>query len=119
MKQFFHKYFNLKDMFARKREYKQQMERVKHLPEDYQFVFHKIQTHMWQFVSGDGYDMMEVQYGLIDLFEEGAANGRGVLEITGEDVAGFVSALLENTRTYPNDWKKKLNEQIRVRLQKP
>lgn len=30
--------------------------------------------------------MMEVQYGLIDLFEEGAANGKTVLEVTGEGV---------------------------------
>lgn len=49
--------------------------------------------------------MIEVRYDLIDLFEEGAADGKSVLEITGEDVAAFVDELLKNTRTYPQDWK--------------
>ena len=66
------------------------MHRVKDLPKDYQYVLKKIQKHMWQFATGSGYDMMDVQYGLIDLFEEGAANGKSVLEVTGEDVAAFV-----------------------------
>ena len=54
------------------------------------YVFRIIQNLLWQFAAGSGYDMMEVQYGLIDLFEEGAANGKYVLEVTGEDVAAFV-----------------------------
>ena len=94
------------------------MARVKALPEDYQYVFKEIQSHMWQFVSGAGYDMMEVQYGLLELFEEGAAEGKGVLEVTGEDVAAFVDELLKNTRTYTDDWRKQLNRKIKNKIQK-
>ena len=67
---------------------------------------------MWRFVSGAGYDMMELQYGLIDLFEQGAAEGKPVLKITGEDVAAFVDELLKSTRTYPENWRKKFNHDI-------
>ena len=116
MNQFFNDYFNINKIIKNKRKYKQQMERVKRLPEDYQYVFKKIQGHMWQFVAGSGYDMMEVQYGLIDLFEEGAADGKSVLEITGEDVAAFVDELLKNTRTYTQDWKAKMNREIRNKI---
>ena len=112
----FDDYFNISKIKKSKREYKQQMQRVKALPEDYQYVFKKIQNHMWQFAAGSGYDMMEVHYGLIDLFEEGAANGKSVLEVTGEDVAAFVDELLKNARTYTEDWRTKLNHEIKNKI---
>ena len=116
MNKFFDDYFNISKMIKSKREYKQQMVRVNALPKDYQYVFKEIQSHMWQFVSGAGYDMMEVQYGLIDLFEEGVAEGKSVLEVTGEDVAGFVEELLKNTKTYTEDWRNKLNQKIKNKI---
>lgn len=116
MNKFFDDYLNINKMIESKREYKQQLKRVKALPEDYQYVLKKIQEHMWQFVSGAGYDMIEVQSGLIELFEEGAAQGKQVLEITGEDVATFVDELLKNTRTYTEDWRIKLNKEIKNKL---
>lgn len=116
MSKFFDDYFNISKIKKSKREYNQQMQRVKALPEDYQYVFKKIQNHMWQFAAGSGYDMMEVHYGLIDLFEEGAANGKSVLEVTGEDVAAFVDELLKNARTYTEDWRTKLNHEIKNKI---
>lgn len=116
MNKFFDDYFNIAKIKESRREYKQQMQRVKALPEDYQYVFKKIQNHMWQFVASSGYDMMEVHYGLIDLFEEGVSNGKSVLEVTGEDVASFVDELLKNTRTYTDDWRTKLNNEIRNKI---
>ena len=116
MNKFFDDYFNISKMIKSKQEYKQQMVRVNALPKDYQYVFKEIQSHMWQFVSGAGYDMMVVQYGLIDLFEEGVAEGKSVLEVTGEDVAGFVDELLKNTKTYTEDWRNKLNQKIKNKI---
>lgn len=116
MKQFFDDYFNIKKMIRNKHEYKEQMQRVKALPEDYRYVFKQIQKHMWQFASGSGYDMMKVQCDLIDLFEEGVTNGKKVLEITGKDVASFVEELLKNTKTYTQDWKNNLNNKINDKL---
>jgi len=102
----------IKKVFGDKKEYKQQMARVKALPEDYQFVFNKIQKYMWNFAAGDGYDMLKIQYELIDLFEAGAAEGKQVLEITGEDVAEFCDELLRNAKTYTENWHDKLNHDI-------
>jgi DNA-binding ferritin-like protein (Dps family) len=88
------------------------MERVDALPEDYRYVFNEIQKHMWMFAAGDGYDMLEIHYGLIELFENGVAEGKGVLEVTGEDVAAFCDELLKNAKTYNEDWRAKLNRRI-------
>lgn len=101
-----------KKIVGDKKEYKKMMGRVKLLPEDYQFTFGKIQKYMWNFASGDGYDMLKIQYDLIDLFEAGAADGKRVIEITGEDVAAFCDELLRNTKTYTANWGKKLNSDI-------
>lgn len=71
-----------------KKEYRQMMNRVKALPEDYRYVYEKIQKYMWIF--GDGFDTGD----LLELFEGGAAEGKQVLDITGEDVAVFCDELI-------------------------
>lgn len=111
-------YFSIRKIVESKREYKQHMARVEALPEDYRFVYKKIVGYMWKFASGSGYDMMEIQYGLIDLFEAGAADGKPVLEITGDDVAFFVDELLSNAKTYTENWRKDLNRDITEKLKK-
>lgn len=112
MSGFFDNYLNIKKMIESKREYKQQMARVEVLPKDYQYVFKKIQGHMWMFASGSGYDMMKIHYDLIELFEAGAADGKHVLEITGEDVAAFCEELLRSASTYTENWREALNRDI-------
>ena len=118
MSEFFDNYFNIKKIIESKREYKQQMARVEALPKDYQYVFKKIQSHMWMFAAGSGYDMMKIHYDLIELFEAGAAEGKPVLEITGEDVATFCDELLRSARTYTEDWREALNRDILKKLGK-
>lgn len=118
MSDFFNDYFNIKRMIEEKREYKQHMERVDAMPEDYKFVFKKIQSHMWMFTAGAGYDMMEVHNDLVELFEMGIANNKKVLEITGNDVALFCDELLLNCKTYTENWRDKLNREIYEKLEK-
>ena len=118
MSEFFDNYFNIRKIIGSKREYKRQMARVKALPEDYQYVFKKIQGHMWMFAAGAGYDMMKIHYDLIELFETGAAEGKSVLEITGEDVAAFCEELLRSTGTYTENWREALNRDIQKKLGK-
>jgi len=118
MSEFFDNYFNIKKMIESKREYKQQMARVEALPKDYQYVFKKIQGHMWMFAAGSGYDMLKIHYDLIELFEDGAADGKHVLEITGEDVAAFCDELLRSARTYTENWREALNRDILKKLGK-
>lgn len=112
MSDFFNKYFNIKTMMGEKKKYKQMMARVEALPKDYKFVYKKIQNHMWCFASGDGYDMLNIQYDLIDLFEAGVADGKAVLEVTGEDVATFVDELMKSAKTYTENWRQNLNNDI-------
>ena len=118
MSEFFDNYFNIKKMIKSKREYKQQMARVDALPKDYQYVFKKIQGHMWMFAAGSGYDMMKIHYGLIELFEAGAADGKHVLDITGKDVAAFCDELLRSSNTYTGNWREALNHDILNKLGK-
>lgn len=108
----------LKKIVGDKREYKQMMARVKLLPEDYQFVFQKIQDYTWSRAGGDGMDVLRIQYELIELFEIGASDGKGVLEITSEDVAEFCDELLKNAKTYTGDWHNTLNRDIAKKLGK-
>ncbi|MFT3950843.1 MAG: DUF1048 domain-containing protein [Oscillospiraceae bacterium] len=118
MRKFFNEYFNIKKIMADKREYKQNMARVDALPKEYRFVFEKIQRYMWMNASGSGYDILNIQYDLVELFEEGAANGRPVLELTGEDVAAFCDELLRSAHTYTENWRETLNRDIRKKLGK-
>lgn len=109
---------SIKKLATDKREYRQMMERAGALPEDYRFVYDKIQKYMWGFASGDGYDMLGIQYGLIELFEQGAADGRHVLEVTGEDVVAFCDELLRDARMWTGDMRDKLNRRIMKKLGK-
>ena len=110
----------IKKIMGDKKEWKAMEARAEALPEEYNFVYHKIQHYMWNHASGhsSGMDMVAVFEDLLGLFEEGAANGKGVLEITGEDVAAFADELLRNTKTYTENWRKDLNRDIMKKLGK-
>ena len=86
--------------------------------EEFHYVYRKIQNYMWSYAAGNssGMDMMAIFEDLLGLFEEGAANGRHVLEITGEDVAEFCDELLRNAKTYTENWRQAFNRDIRNKL---
>ncbi len=92
-----------------KKEYRDYMARVQALPDGYQFVFEKMQGYMWSFAGGDGLDMLKTQYELIALFEASAAEGKHVLEVTGEDVAGFCDGLMHGNKLWIDRQRQKLN----------
>ncbi len=114
--EFFNEYFNFKHIAREKREYRQQQARAKALPEDYRYVYDKIQQYMWGHAGGSGMDMMPILSDLLDLFETGAAEGKRVLEVTGEDVAAFCDELLRNAKTWTGQPRKALNDRIRKKL---
>ena len=115
---FINTYLNPIKIIESKREYKEQMARVKVLPEDYQYVFNKVQGYMFMHSGGDGMDMVKIQYELIDLFEDGIAAGKSVLDITGDDVAAFCDDLLRNSgaKLWTEIWPQKLNRDIASKL---
>lgn len=106
----------IKKMIGDKKEYKQQMARVEALPEDYRFVFEKIHGYMWSFAVGDGSDMLKIQHELIELFEASAADGKHVLDVTGEDVVGFCDELLRGTKMWTDNFRNKLNRDMMNKL---
>ncbi|MCL2153967.1 MAG: DUF1048 domain-containing protein [Oscillospiraceae bacterium] len=118
MSNFFDKYLNIPKIMEGKRKYKAHMARVKALPEDYQFVFDKIQHYMWMHAGGDGMDILKIHYDLIQLFEESAATGMHILSVTGDDVAAFCDELLRNAKTYTENWRENLNRDIMRKLGK-
>lgn len=109
-------YINPKQILEDKREYRRMMTRVDALPEDYRFAYNKIQHYMWKFVSGGGLDIVALQADLLELFEEGAAEGKNVYDITGEDVAAFCDDLLTGAKTYQSTKQDALNRAIMGKL---
>lgn len=108
----------IKKMREDKKEYRKQMARVAALPEDYRFVYGKIQDYMWSFAGGSGMDMLKTQYELIDLFEAGAADGRHVLSVTGEDVAGFCDELMRGNKLWTDRQRKRLNHDMNSQFER-
>lgn len=102
----------IKKMIADKKGYRQQMARVEALPEDYRFVFKKIHGYMWGLAGGDGFDMLNTQHELIELFEASAADGKHILDVTGEDVVGFCDEFLRDTKKWTDNYRKKLNRDM-------
>jgi DNA-binding ferritin-like protein (Dps family) len=101
-----------------KREWRAMEARAKAMPSDYNMVYHEIMNYMFRFSAGGGMDLIAILKDLLELFEEGVANGKTVLEITGDDVAEFSDELLRNAKTYTENWHEKLNRDIARKLGK-
>jgi DNA-binding ferritin-like protein (Dps family) len=76
----------IQDITEAKRQWRAHLARVKALPPDYQIVYKEIQRYLFKVGSAD-------LPGIVDFFAEGAASGKGVLELIGEDVAAFCDDL--------------------------
>ena len=96
-----------------KREWKTMEARGKALPSEYHTAYKAIQKYMWT-TGGptDWKDNSRIFNGILDLFEEGAADGKKVTELTGEDVAAFCDELLKDEKTWNDKYRKKLNDTI-------
>jgi DNA-binding ferritin-like protein (Dps family) len=55
---------------------------------------------------------------LVERLEEGAASGKHVLDVTGDDVAAFVDALARDEKTYTDGLRDKLNQVIAQKIKK-
>ncbi|MCM3677054.1 DUF1048 domain-containing protein [Peribacillus simplex] len=108
----------IKKILDDKKEYKEMMARVEALPGDYPEAYKKICNYMWGFASGSGMDMLRIQYDLIDLFEAGAADGKDVLEVTGEDVIAFANGLTDQAKRWDDKLRNNLNKSILNRVGK-
>lgn len=92
-----------------KKEWKAMIKRSKALPHDYKTTYNEILRYIW---SSTGISTIEPIKVLLDLFEESAANGKNVLEVTGSDVAAFCDELVRGEKTYFEGLRKKLNSNV-------
>lgn len=90
----------IRDIIEGKKEWRAHVARVKALPQDYQIVYKEIQKYLFKVGPVELTEGTELLSGIVDLFEEGAAMGKGVLEVTGRDVAAFCDDLIQDSKTY-------------------
>lgn len=114
MGNFFNTYLNPFTIMEGKREWKKQMARVKELGNDYEYVYKKIMNYLFSYGVADE----KIFFDLIELFESGAAEGKQVLEITGDDVAGFCDELIKDVKNYTDKWRKDMNSDIAKKIGK-
>ncbi|WP_110927441.1 DUF1048 domain-containing protein [Bacillus massiliglaciei] len=96
-----------------KREWKAIEARAKALPSEYHNAYEAIKKYIW--TSGGPIDWKDTQRiftGILDLFEEGAAEYKKVTDLTGEDVAAFCDELVKDTKTWRDKYREKLNDTI-------
>ncbi|XVV07577.1 DUF1048 domain-containing protein [Actinosynnema sp. CA-248983] len=89
----------IQDIIEGKKHWRAHVARVKALPPDYRIVYHKMQKYFFKVGPVDLTDGTLLS-GIVDFFEEGAANGKGVLDLIGPDVAAFCDDLIKDSRTY-------------------
>ena len=88
----------IQDIIEGKKQWRAHMARVKALPPDYQIVYKEMQRYLFKVGPVDLADGCLLS-GIVDFFEEGAAAGKGVLELIGNDVAAFCDDLVKDSRT--------------------
>lgn len=91
---------SIQDIIEGKKEWRAHVARVKALPLEYQIVYKEIQKYFFKVGPVELTEGTGLLSGIVDLFEEGAVLGKGVLEVTGSDVAAFCDELIKDSKTY-------------------
>ncbi|MEV6874578.1 DUF1048 domain-containing protein [Amycolatopsis sp. NPDC051128] len=99
----------IQDIIEGKKQWRAHMARVKALPPDYQIVYKEMQKYLFK-VGPVDLTEGNLLSGIVGFFEEGAATGRGVLEVIGEDVAAFCDELIKDSRTYADIYQESIKE---------
>ena len=91
---------SIHDIIEGKKEWRAHRARVKALPREYRIVYEEIQKYLFKVGPVELAEGTGLLSGIVDLFEEGAALGKGALEVTGGDVAAFCDELIKDSKTY-------------------
>ena len=84
----------IKKALEEKRAWRRYRERVKKLPQEYRVVFEEMEKYMYKVCWAKGLTEPTVLPDILALFEENAARGTEVLDVTGADVAAFCDGFL-------------------------
>lgn len=103
---------NIKGIIEEKKQWRAHIARVKALPKDYQIVYREIQKYIFKVGIVEEKDSIDLLTGIVDFFEEGAALGKEVLEVTGSDVAAFCDDLMKDLKTYADIYQESVNKEV-------
>jgi DNA-binding ferritin-like protein (Dps family) len=109
---------NIKKIIEEKKEWRVHVSRVKALPQDYQIVYNEIQKYLFKVGPVELNEGIGLLVEILNFFEEGAATGKGVLEVTGTNVAAFCDALIEDSETYADIYQESVNQKFDMDMKK-
>ena len=109
---------NIKKIIEGKKEWKAHVSRVKELPQDYQIAYKEIQKYLFEVGPVELNEGIGLLSEIISFLEEGAATGKGLLEVTGTDVAAFCDALIEDSKTYADLYQESINQKVDKAMKK-
>ncbi|MBW7571714.1 DUF1048 domain-containing protein [Caproiciproducens faecalis] len=109
---------SIQDMIEGKKEWRAHMARVKALPQDYQIVYKEIQKYLFKVGPVELTEGTGLLSGIVDLFEGDAALGKGVLEVTGSDVAAFCDDLIKDSKTYADIYQESVDQEVNKAMKK-
>ncbi|HJV15978.1 MAG TPA: DUF1048 domain-containing protein [Bacillales bacterium] len=110
---------SIKEIIEGKKEWRAHVARIKTLPQDYQIVYIEIQKYLFKVGPVELNEGIGLLSEILSFFEEGAAVGKGVLEVTGTDVAAFCDALIEDSKTYADLYQESANQKVDKAMKKP
>ena len=108
----------IKEIIEGKKEWRAHKGRVNALPKDYQIVYKEIQNYLYKVGPVDLNEGIELLSGIVDLFEDGATNGKDVLNVTGKDVAAFCDDLIKDSKTYYDLYKESVDQKVSKAMKK-
>lgn len=109
---------SIQDIIEGKKQWRSHMARVKALPGDYQIVYKEIQKYLFKVGPVELTEGTGLLSGIVDLFEEGAAAGKDILKVTGNDVAAFCDDLIKDSKTYADLCQESVGQEVTEAMKK-
>jgi DNA-binding ferritin-like protein (Dps family) len=100
----------IQDIIEGKKQWRAHMARGKALPPDYRIVYEEMQRYLFK-VGPVELAEGHLLSGIVDFFEEGVADGKGALELIGDDVAAFCDDLVKDSRTYADVYQESISRE--------
>ncbi|WP_327113970.1 DUF1048 domain-containing protein [Nocardia sp. NBC_01730] len=101
----------IRDIIEGKKQWRAHKARVEALPPGYRIVYEESQKYLFKVGPVDLADG-NLLSGLVEFFEEGAAAGKGVIELIGNDVAAFCDDLIKDSPTYADIYQESVGKEI-------
>lgn len=109
---------SIQDIIEGKKQWRAHMNRVKALPSDYQIVYREIQNYLFKVGPVELTESTDLLSGIVDLFAEGAAFKKDVLQVTGKDVAAFCDELIKDCKTYSDIYRDSVDKEVSKAMKK-